>query len=296
MTALHTRLAHRVLDHIRAERLPAGHHLTEQSLERVLGTSRSPVRGALAQLAERGIVVTRPPRRGLFLALDAAEIAAGDDPHGEEQEYLALARDRLAGSLPAVLGETEAMRRYGLTRERMRRVLARAAEEGWIEQRAGKGWSFLPMIDGPEACAESYALRGAVEPAAMVMPGFRIDSAVLARLRHQQEGLAAGGHRTAGRVQLFQANATFHEALARLSGNRFVAQLITRQNQLRRLLEYRMSSDRGRVRRQCEEHLAILARLERGERAEAARLLGEHLAAAGEDKVRQLRGSETGEP
>ncbi len=289
MSPLHTRLAHRVLDHIRAERLPAGHHLTEQSLEGVLGTSRSPVRGALQQLQERGIVSPRPPRRGLFLALDAAEIAAEDEAPHEEQDYLALARDRLAGRLPAVLTETEAMRRYGLTRERVRRVLARAAEEGWIEQRPSKGWSFLPMIDGPDACAESYALRAAVEPAAMLMPGFHGDSAVLARLRRQQEALAAGGYRSAGRVELFQANSTFHEALAKLSGNRFVAQLITRQNQLRRLLEYRMGGDRDRVGRQCEEHLAIVGHLQRGERAEAARLLADHLVAAGAEKVRHLR-------
>ena len=288
MSPLHTRLAHQVLDQIRAERLPAGHHLTEQSLEGVLGTSRSPVRGALQHLQERGIVCPRPPRRGLFLALDAAEIAAEDEAPHEEQDYLALARDRLAGRLPTILSETEAMRRYNLTRERVRRVLARAAEEGWIEQRAGKGWSFLPMIDGPEACAESYALRAAVEPAAMLMPGFRIDSGVLDRLRRQQEALAAGGYRTAGRVELFQANSTFHEALAKLSANRFVAQLITRQNQLRRLLEYRMSGDRERVGRQCEEHLAILAHLQRGERAEASRLLSDHLVAAGAEKVRHL--------
>ena len=289
MSSLHTRLAHQVLDHIRAERLAAGHHLTEQSLEVVLGTSRSPIRGALQQLAERGIVVPRPPRRGFFLAVDAAEIASDDEAAHEEQEYLALARDRLAGQLHGVLTETEAMRRYGLTRERVRRVLARAAEEGWIEQRASKGWSFLPMIDGPEACAESYALRAVVEPAAMLMPGFRTDPAVLARLRRQQEALAAGGHRTAGRVELFQANSAFHEALARLSGNRFVGQLVTRQNQLRRLLEYHVSSNRERVGRQCEEHLAILALLEQGKRGEASRLLAEHLHAAGEDKVRQLR-------
>jgi DNA-binding GntR family transcriptional regulator len=289
MSSLHTLLAHRLLDHIRAERLPAGHHLTEQSLEGVLGTSRSPIRGALMHLAERGIVAPRPPQRGLFLVVDAADIAVDDEAGHEEQEYLTFALDRLAGKLPGVLAETEAMRRYGLTRERVRRMLARAAEEGWIEQRASKGWSFLPMIDGPDACAESYALRSVVEPAAMLMPGFRIDSAVLGRLRRQQEALATGGYRTAGQVELFQANSTFHEALAKLSGNRFIGQLITRQNQLRRLLEYSVGSNRERVGRQCEEHLAILSLLEQGERTEAARLLAAHLQSAGADKVRQLR-------
>src|SRR5689334_179141 len=154
MSSLHVLLAHRLLDHIRAERLPLGHHLTEQSLEGVLGTSRSPIRGALAHLAEAGIIRAEPPRRGYFLAkrpeeLEIAEAALPLPP--EEQDYLMLARDRLAGRLPEVLTENEAMRRYGLTGDRLRRVLARAANEGWIEQRASKGWSFLPMIDGPEA-------------------------------------------------------------------------------------------------------------------------------------------------
>ncbi len=309
MSSLHVLLAHRLLDHIRAERLPAGHHLTEQSLEGVLGTSRSPVRGALAHLAERGIVAPRPPRRGLFLARDAAALdvpEAGEA--GEERGYLALARDRLAGQLPEILTEQAAMRRYGLTRERIRRVLGRATQEGWTRPRASKGWSFLPMIDGPASCAESYALRAALEPAAMLMPGFRIDSAVLQRLRRQQGALAGGAYRTAGRAELFQANSTFHEALASLSGNRFVAQVIARQNQLRRLLEYGLSDSgdhawrewawreqawRERVGRQCEEHLAIVGLLERGERGEAARLLAEHLAAASRAKVAQLESTET---
>ena len=278
------------MDHIRAERLPAGHHLTEQSLERVLGTSRSPIRGALAHLARQGVLVARPPRRGLFLARDAAALALPESEAAtEERGYLALASDRLAGKLPEILTEKAAMDRYGLTRERTRRVLGRAAQEGWIEPRAGQGWLFLPMIDGPAACAESYALRAVLEPAGLLLPGFRADAAVLARLRRQQEALAEGGFRTAGRAELFQANSAFHESLAGLSGNRFLLGTIARQNQLRRLLEYRFTrNDRDRVGRQCAEHLAILALLEAGERAEAARLLGEHLEAAGADKVRQI--------
>ncbi len=296
INSLHVTLAHRLIEHIRTERLSAGHHLTEQSLEAALGTSRSPIRGALAYLAQKGIVAPQPPRRGLYLTRDAADLGVVDSElttTTEEQAYLALASDKLAGLLPAILSENEAMRRYSLTRERMRRVLARAANEGWIEQRASKGWSFLPMIDGPQACQESYDLRLALEPTAMLMPSFAIDSDVLRRIRTQQQSLADGGYRTAGHVEMFQANATFHEALAGLSGNRFIVQTIIRQNQLRRLLEYRETDDRERVRRQCEEHLAILDLLERGERGEAARLLTEHLGNASRDKVLQLRKAAT---
>lgn len=286
MSALHVLLAGRVLDHMRAEGMLAGQHLTEQSLEPVLRTSRSPIRGALAQLQAEGILTARPPRRGLFLVRDAA--ALPPHPAAEDAAYLALANDRLAGRLPAVLTENDAMRRYGLTRDRLRRLLGRAAEEGWIEQRASKGFSFLPMIDGPEACAESYTLRTALEPAAMLMPGFVADPAALARLRRQQQALADSACRDATAAELFQANSTFHETLARLSGNRFVHQVIARQNQLRRLLEYRVAADRDRVRRQCAEHLAILDLLDTGDRIAASARLRDHLHAAGADKVRQL--------
>lgn len=292
MSSLHVLLAHKLLDHIRRERLPVGHHLTEQSLEPVLGTSRSPIRGALAHLAATGMIRVEPPRRGYFVARSAEELdprASILPPPPEEEDYLALARDRLAGRLPEILTETEGMRRYGLTKDRLRRILDRAANEGWIERRASKGWSFLPMIDGPVAYAESYELRRALEPAAMMMPTFAIDSGVLRRLRAQQASLAARGYRTAGHAELYQANAAFHEALAGLSNNRFVVQTIVRQNQLRRLVEYKEIDDRDRVRRQCEEHLAIIGVLERGERAEAATLLEAHLTNAGREKVQMLR-------
>lgn len=289
---LHVALAHRVIEYACTQRLPAGHHLTEQELVNVLGTSRSPVRGALAYLAQKGIVGPRPPRRGLFLAHDATALSAMQDtlpPADEDSVYMALARDKLEGRLPQVLSETEAMRRYSLTRERMRRVLARAANDGWIEQRASKGWSFLPMIDGPESCEESYALRVLLEPAAMLMPGFSIESDVLRRIRAQQEDLVNGGYKTASHAEMVQANANFHEGLASLSGNRFIEQTIMRQNQLRRLLEFRETADRERVRRQCLEHLEILDLLERGERHTAAQRLTRHLEKAGRDKAAQLR-------
>lgn len=281
-----------MIDHIRTERFQAGHHLTEQSLEQVLGTSRSPIRGALSYLAQQGIVAPRPPRRGLFLTRDASALGAIEDTlplPDDDSAYLALARDKLEGRLPMVVSETQAMRRYGLTRERIRRVFSRAANEGWIEQRASKGWSFLPMIDGPESCAESYALRLLLEPAALRMPDLNLDADILRRIRIQQTDLANGGYLTASHSEMVQANATFHEGLASLSGNRFIEQTIMRQNQLRRLLEYRETADRERVRRQCLEHLAILDLLEQGQADQAAQRLAQHLDKAGQDKVAQLR-------
>lgn len=290
--SLHITLAHRVIDYVRAENLQAGHHMTEQSLEVALGASRSPIRSALAYLKEMHVLGPREGKRGLYLLKSADELGELDEQlnvSSEEQVYLSLARDKMAGQWGAVVTENELMRRYDLTRDRARRVLARAANEGWMEQRPSKGWSFLPMIDGPQSCEESYALRQVLEPTAMLMPGFAIDSDVLKRVRNQQQALADGGYMHAGHAEMYSANANFHEALASLSGNRFVVQTIIRQNQLRRLLEYQATVDRERIRRQCLEHLAILDLLEQGEREQAAQLLAKHLGNASAEKVAQLR-------
>jgi DNA-binding GntR family transcriptional regulator len=281
--SLQARLARRILCHIRERRLPVGHHLTEQSLEEVLQVSRSPIRGALCVLAEMG-VVERRPNRGFFLLqpAEALEPDGGAVPEcADEQVYRAIARDRLAGTLPAVLTETEAMRRYDLPRDRLRAILARIAREGWIERRPGKGWSFLPMIDTPTAYRESLEFRRLLEPAALLMPSFAIDSRVIERLRREQQALLDSNF-PASPLELLQADAHFHESLAGLSGNRFVVRSIMRMNQLRALLALHQQTEvrtwpwrRERV----LEHLAILDLLERGERQAASRALAQHLAA-----------------
>ena len=291
MSALHQMLATRLIVHMKAEQFAEGHHLTEQAFEKVLGTSRSPVRGALSHLVELGIVHQRPPTRGLFLKMDASEITmpdAGAKPESDDQAYLALARDRLRGVLGPVVAEADLMRRYNLTRQRLSRLLDRAANEGWIERRPSKGWQFQPMIDSAEAYRESYELRRLIEPSAMMLPSFVLDSGILSRLRNQQQALVSGGYASANHVELFVANGTFHEMLAGLSNNRFVVQAVVRQNHLRRLIEYREIDDRARVRRQCEEHLAIISLLQKGERGEAAALLTLHLDDACKEKVQAL--------
>lgn len=287
MNELHRVLAGRIARHVRASGLAAGTHLTEASLQARFGISRGPLRKAMAALAEAGVLV-HEPFRGYFVAPpeDQPETAA-DAPEaaGEDALYLALAEDRLTRQLSETVSESELMRRYGVGRPRLRRLLARIAAEGWIERREGRGWRFAALIDSVEAYRESYRLRQLLEPAAMRLEGFRPDPAVLADLRAQQQMVRDGGWQSLGQIELFETNARFHEELAGMSGNRFVRQTIERQNQLRRLAEYRRLLDRAVVRRQNVEHLRILSHLEAGQVAEAADLLELHLGQAGAAKA-----------
>jgi DNA-binding GntR family transcriptional regulator len=279
---LHRQLANRILIHIRALGLPTGHHLTEASLQALLGTSRAPIRAALALLAAEGVLDQRR-NRGFFVGDPAAPQAldpARAEPEGDERIYLAIADDRLTGRLPAVVSEPDMMRRYDIPRSQLRRILTRIGREGWIERREGRGYSFAHLIDSIEAYRESYELRQMVEPAGLLAESFALDRSALAQLTAQQEFVRDGGWRTLSQIELFETNSRFHEALARMSGNRFLVHIVERQNQLRRLVEYRQTINRTQVIGQNTEHLAILDRLHVEDVSGAARLLSDHLGNA----------------
>lgn len=285
---LHLQLAERILRDARISGLPVGHHFTEASLQPVFGTSRGPIRAALTQLARKGFVEKRP-NKGFFLKRLPGEgintIAALPVAH-DVRLYLAIAADRLAGELPDVVTEAALMRRYREQRHRVVGILGRISAEGWAERRPGHGWSFLPVIDSLEAYQESYELRRVLEPAGILSADFPLDRQVLAQLRQQQEFIHSEGHRTLGPIELFETNSRFHETIAGMSGNRFLAQAIVRQNQLRRLIEYRQTVDRNRIRRQSAEHLDIIEKLGAGDRLAAAELMEAHISGAGREKTK----------
>lgn len=269
-----------ILEILRKERAL---RLVELELARRIGVSRSPVSFALRLLAEAGIVArdgkgecSSPLTRRELDRLSAA-IEAG----GGEGLYERIAADHISGLLPAHVTEAGLMRRFGVARGALVGALSRARAEGWVERRVGHGWTFLPLMEGADAYAESYEFRLLLEPAAFLLPGFRPDAEGLRALRATQEAIRDGGWRSMGARELFEANAEFHLALASWSGNRFLQEAIGRVNVLRRLVEYRQSrADRAGRRAQVLEHLRILEALEAGDREGAASLLRAHLEGA----------------
>jgi DNA-binding GntR family transcriptional regulator len=274
----------RILEVIRAEGLAPGSHLPAQMLADKLRLSRSPVNQALGLLHEKGIV-QREPNRGYFLAREiddaAAELAElGLDEGGPGNAvYFRVAEDRLNGLLPDTFSESLLKQRYELTSAQLQALLHRMAHEGWVQKKPGYGWEFSPMLTTSESLLQSYRLRLALEPAALLEPGYRIAPEVIARCRAAEEHLLHGGIRTDTADQIHERGVRFHEALVEGSGNPFFIDTIRRVNRVRRLLSYRSTQDRKRYRQHCEQHLQILALLEDGRNEEAAEALREHLAA-----------------
>ncbi|SRR5579875_212190 len=68
-------IAARLGDAIRSGELPAGARLTEKSIADEMQTSRGPIREALRQLAELGLIQIRPHRGAVVSLPDEAELA-----------------------------------------------------------------------------------------------------------------------------------------------------------------------------------------------------------------------------
>lgn len=263
---------------------PAGTHLPELELSSKLGISRTPVRAALLLLAEEGLVEFRPGR-GFFLRRTLGE--ADRDlrkGHDEEAEALsvAIARDRLRGTLADDVSESDLMRRYGVTRAALTRVLRQLAEAGLVERRRGHGWSFLPALTDARGMRDAYRFRMIIEPAGLLEPGFRPDPAWLRSIRARHEKLLGPGKDQFSAVRFFEMNAEFHEGLARASGNAFLHKAVVQQNELRRFINYDWTYGADRVEVSIREHLAILDAIEAGSLEWAAALLRRHIEQAGD--------------
>ncbi len=270
--------ANRILALIKHEAMERGRHLGEEMLAAKLGVSRTSVRGGLRILAAQGIVEAQP-HRGYRLLRAGEGIAPTPELPAtpDEQLYMRIVRDRLAGELPESATETELMRRYDAGRHHVLAALALLSEEGIVSRGKGREWRFQEMLSSRRALEESYEFRLMLEPSAIGLPTFRVDRAALESMRNLQLQLSEAVGRKVPFRQVFDTDAAFHELLATLSENSFVLSAVRRQNRLRRLLEYQSYLDAARVRAWCLEHIAVIDALTAGDRALAARHLRTHL-------------------
>jgi DNA-binding GntR family transcriptional regulator len=288
ISVLSAQVAGSIIELIQNRGIAEGEHLPEQMLADALGVSRFPVRTALQVLARSGLLKFRRDK-GFYLKADAKalSLAALNLPLSDlEAPYQKIVDDYLKGDLAESFTATQMQYDYKLSRDRVLKIINRMVHEGWVYKRQGHGWTFAPMIASVEAHRQNYTFRMAVEPAALLDPGFNIDRAAFARIRSQQIMLLDGGVQRLSKLQLIQVGAAFHEALVACSGNSFFIDAVKRANQLRRLAEYRVRVDRTKIPDYCREHLAILDHLENGDRGGAADLLRQHLSIVREDRTK----------
>lgn len=289
----HRALARSIVQHLLDESAEAGAPISELGLAQRFGVSRSPVRGALSLLESEGVVQRQPNRRFVVARRPTFQDSAPTMPdEGGEAErlYWRIASDRLAEVLAAQTSEVDLMRRYEASRSLVRKAMTQIMAEGWAEQLPTGSWRFLPLVDGPQSYAESYRFRRAIEPAALLDPGFQLAGATANRIRQEQRFLIETPHLASPR-QVFEYNSGFHLALMQASNNRFFSDAAQRVTHLRRIAGYVIALDKSRTHTQSIEHLQILDRVEDGDLAAAARAMARHLKAGQASKDRLLANS-----
>ncbi|MQA54936.1 GntR family transcriptional regulator [Pseudomonas piscis] len=279
LTSLQTKVASQILSAIACGELQPGMHLKEVELAQRLGVSRSPIRSALAYLAEQKAIEPLP-QQGFRVPLQTARDLAeqfNELRNEEEQLYVRLIDDRLNQVVSDQVSESDLLRRYGVSKSVLRRCLLRLSDEGVMQRKHGHGWQFLPTLNSPKNRFESYRFRMLLEPAGLLEPTFKMSPEQFRRCRERQVELMEGkidGQR------FIEYNAEFHELLAAASGNSYILQAVQQQNRLRRLTEFHTVNNVERVRVSCCEHLAILDALEQGDNEWASTLLHRHLDVA----------------
>jgi len=282
LSPLQLDLAERIgTDIIRGE-LAAGQHLTEEWLGARFEVSRTPVRAALKLLAQFDMIEYRP-NAGYFVR---SGVAGGELPDfsgtgvTSDELYRTLVADRARKLLPEAVTDKELLSRYQVSRSLMNKTLVRMSADGLIEKRKGQGWRFLPALETPEALMESYRFRMLIEAGGLLEPSFRADPAQLQRCIDAHERLMNMPDGAMAPTEFLSLNASFHEMLARFSGNRFILQSVQQQNQLRRLEEHDAFYRLGRLQESCNEHLQILHAIASKDLEWASALMRRHLATA----------------
>lgn len=281
-------LAAQIADFIRAEAVAPGTQLVERALAEQFRVSRSPVRRALAVLQQSGHVEANGRRGGFLVCAKAMEAMAPPRAQAwdeDETAYLKIAEDNLEGRLPEKVTDSKLARDYGLSRAQLRRVLARIANEGWIERLPGHGWSFQPMLKSMQSYQDSYRFRLAIEPAAILEPGFVLNRDALLACRAQQQELVDGRIWEVSNPALFDLNRTVHESIISCSRNVFFIDSLKRVDRLRRLIEYKQSLDRHYAAIRCAEHVALIDLLLDGRREDAAAFMRRHLTSVSIEKM-----------
>lgn len=275
----HLDLAQRILDVARQRGFGPGAHLPEQQIASLCNVSRTPVRAALRLLTEQG-VVRWEAETGYRLAVDLAAQAAiaRELPVTEEDELTeAILRDRSARRLDQTVTVGGLMRRYNTERKTVLKALQRLTEENLLDRAPGQSWLFRRAPDDPEAQGESYEFRLLLEPAAIVAPGFRLDGARAAVLRHGMEALAALPDAAFDTREFQRLDIEFHGMIADGAANRFVTDALSDHLRLRRLPGTYAGVNVFRLKQSLREHLTILDHLESRQYEVAADLLRVHL-------------------
>lgn len=275
---------------IAAGTLRPGTVLTEEPVARIVGTSRTPVRKALAELMDRGVLArfdgrgfvvagAAPHRPRVTRAMLGLDGAPPPEPPPVSAERIARAFEGvLAGALPFGcwrINEQAAADHYGVSRTVIRELLSRLQDRGILRKDPRSHWLIGPLT--ARDVAHYFAVRCRLEPLALresapLTPGREIEAMV----QRLEAGLALGDDLT---PEVFEAlEGDLHAHLLARCPNPHLLRMI-RQSQLALIVNQVFATVVGARSFQAafREHAMVFEYLKRGSHDMAAQALEEHL-------------------
>jgi DNA-binding GntR family transcriptional regulator len=204
------------------------------------------------------------------LAMAAQNAKPGADPTQRLREAI------LAGQFfpNERLVEEDLVRRFGGTRASVRLALAVLEQQGLVVRERNRG-ARVRLVTEPEA-VEIIEVRAMLESLAARHAALRATKADLAALRahlSEMETLARAGEL----VGYSEANARFHDAIARIGAHAAAERLLVGLNAQTVVFQFRPLAEPGRVAEVDAEHRALVAAIASGDPDAAERAMRGHV-------------------
>lgn len=251
--------------------------LTLQSLAGHYDVSLTPVRTAVAELIEEGLLQKGPNQRLAVTARHGrrnhgtGSRRAAKLPEPPSDPYEVVASDVVQLSLrgeSVYLREEATAERYGISRSAIRNILHRLAGEGVLDHIPRRGWRLRPFRrDDLQAFIE---VREVLELKALELARPKLDAVELNRMIEMNEPPQAPG-------APFNVDESLHEYLISTAGNTYIADFFSRQGRYYRLLFEWEDQDREVAIETMRQHQEILTALLTRKWSAARRALSHHI-------------------
>ncbi|WP_437226855.1 FCD domain-containing protein [Planctomicrobium sp. SH661] len=220
-----------------AVRLQTGRELPQQltldSLAEMYNVSFTPIRAAVAELIDEGLLAKGPNRRLVAnspVKKEGSVIQAAQLPEPPRDPFDVISRDLIQMSLegvPLYLREEVTAEKYGVSRSMIRNVLHRLAGEGILDHIPRRGWRLRPFR---QVDLQSYVeVRESLELTALNLSLDRLDPAELQRLLDLNVLPEQPG-------ESLRIDESLHTYLIETANNSYIKEFFERQGRYYRLL------------------------------------------------------------
>jgi len=247
--------------------------LTLDSLAELYNVSFTPVRTAVAELIDQGLLIKGANRR--LIAPSLAKVSVEPEqvvlPQPPKDPFDTIAQDLIQLSLEGksiYLREEVTAEKYGVSRSMIRNILHRLAGEGILDHIPRRGWKLRPFRHQD---LQAYVeVRESLEITALNLSIPRLDQERLRAILKLNEPAVPA-------PESILVDESLHSYLIEVSGNPYIREFFERQGRYYRLLFQWEDQDAATALETMHQHRQVLAALIEKDWTSARELLSSHI-------------------